>query len=166
MKKCWIMLALALLLPGCGTQETMETVSDVYDAPVMAQVQQVELTLPEGAAVPSMENPEAGRIYLCDGYTLTVQTGEAGDLDKTLRQVTGYKKEQLTLMETQRGGVTRYECAWSAAGEGGDQVCRAVILDDGSYHYAVTAMTDSAKAGELTAVWQGILDSVRLVSTG
>lgn len=162
MKKCWIVLALVLFLAGCGAQETFETVSDALDAPAMAQMQQVQLVLPDEAALPSMENSDAGKIYLCDGYTVTVQTMEAGDLDKTLRQSTGFAKNQLTVMETERDGITRYECVWSAAGEGGDQVGRAVVLDDGCYHYVVTVMADFERAGDLTKTWQGILDSVTL----
>lgn len=165
MKKCWILLLLTLFLTGCGAQQTFETVSDVLDMAAMAQMQQVSLVFPEDAAAASMENPDAGTIYLCDGYTLTVQTMEAGDLDRTLRQLTGYGREQLTVMETQQDNAARYECVWSAAGEGGDQVGRAVVLDDGNYHYAVTVMADFAAAGDLTAVWQEILSSVKLVST-
>lgn len=165
MKKCWILLVLTLFLTGCGAQQTFETVSDVQNVSAMAQMQQVELALPKEAATASMENPDAGKIYLCDGYTLTVQTMEAGDLDRTLRQLTGYSREQLTVMETQRSGIARYESVWTAAGEGGDQIGRAVILDDGSYHYAVTVMGDFTTAGDLTPVWQEILGSVKLVST-
>lgn len=166
MKRCWMLLVLTLVLSGCGAQQTFETVSDVYDVPAMAQMQQVELSLPKDAAAASMENPDAGKLYLCDGYTLTVQTMEAGDLSRTLRQLTGYAKDQLTVIETQRGGITCYESVWSTAGEGGDHVGRAVILDDSHYHYAVTVMADCSAAGELTPVWQEILDSVKLVSTG
>ena len=165
MKKCWILLTLLLLLTGCGAQQTFETVSDVLDMAAMAPMQQLSLALPKDAAAASMENPNAGKIYLCDGYTLTVQTMDAGDLDGTLRQLTGYGREQLTVMKTQQDNAVRYESVWSAAGEGGDQVGRAVILDDGNCHYAVTVMADFAAAGELTAVWQEILSSVKLVST-
>lgn len=166
MKKCWLLLVLVLGLTGCGAQQTFETVSDVLDMPAMAQMQQVELSLPKDAAAASMESPDAGKIYLCDGYTLTVQTMEAGDLNRTLRQLTGYNKEQLTVMETRYNGIARYESVWTAAGEGGDHVGRAVILDDGSYHYAVSVMADFTAAGDLTPVWQEILGSVKLVSTG
>lgn len=165
MKKILIAVALVLFLSGCGAQETFETVSDVVDMPVMAQAQQIELKLPKDAAAASMENPNAGKIYLCDGYTLTVQTMEAGDLDRTLRQLTGYGRQQLTIMETRQGKTKRYESVWTAAGEGGDQVGRAVILDDGNYHYAVTVMADFSTAGELTPVWQELLASAKLVST-
>lgn len=165
MKKFWIVLALALLLTGCSAQETYETLSDDYLQPAMAQLQQVVLTLPEEAAVQSMENDTAGKLYLCDGYTLTVQTVDGGDLDRTVRQLTGFSKDQLTVMETERNGVKRYQCVWTAAGEGGDHVGRALVLDDGSYHYAVTVMAQSAIAGELAQTWQDIFDSVSL-STG
>lgn len=165
MKKCWLILVLAVFLTGCGAQETFETVSDIYDAPAMAQMRQLEIALPKEAAVPSMENEDAGKIYLCNGYTLTVQTLAGGDLDRTMRQLTGFGREQLTVMETQVEGIDRYACVWSAAGEGGDQIGRAVILDDGSYHYAVTVMADSASAGELAEIWQEILKSAKLSST-
>lgn len=165
MKKCWFLLVITLFLWGCSAQETFETVSDVQDISAMAQMQQISITLPKDAAAASMENPNAGKLYLCDGYTLTVQTLDAGDLDKTLQQLTGYKREQLTVMETKQANAKRYESAWSAAGEGGDQVGRVVILDDGNYHYAVTVMADASGAGELTEVWQEILGSVALVST-
>lgn len=165
MKKLWAVLILVTLLAGCGAKQTFETVSDLNDVSAMAQMQQVELSLPEEAAAPSIENPEAGKLYLCDGYTLAVQTMESGDLDKTLRQLTGYGRSQLTLMQTNRNGIDRYECVWSAVGEDGDQIGRAVILDDGCYHYSVTTMASAQRAGELATTWQEIFDSVKLVST-
>ena len=165
MKKLWAVLILATLLAGCGAEQTFETVSDLNDVSAMVQMQQVELSLPEEAAAPSMENPDAGKLYLCDGYTLAVQTLESGDLDKTLRQLTGYGRSQLTLMQTNRNGIDRYECVWSAAGEDGDQIGRTVILDDGSYHYSVSVMSAADDAGELADTWQKIFDSVKLVST-
>lgn len=162
MNKCWVILLLVLFLSGCSAQETFETVSDDYDISAMAQMQQLQLTLPENAAVTTMENDETGKIYLCDGYTVTVQTMGAGDLNKTLRQVTGFSEDQLTIMQTQKDGFTRYDCVWCAAGEGGDQVCRAAILDDGSYHYAVTVMAEQSVAGQQTETWQSILNSLNL----
>lgn len=164
MKKCWLVLVMAVFLSGCGSEDTFETISDAYNTPVISQAQQLAITLPKEVAVPTMESTDGGKIYLCDGYTMTVQTLAGGDLDRTLREITGFGREQLTVMETQMDGVDRYACVWSAAGEGGDQVGRGVILDDGSFHYAVTVMAASSSAGDLTEVWQGILDSVKLSS--
>jgi hypothetical protein len=165
MKKVWIVLALAVLLTGCSAQDTFETLSDLLDMPAMAQMQQVDLVIPKEASVPSMESQEAGKIYLCDGYTLTVQTMEAGDLDRTLRQLTGYGRQQMTVMQTRRGSAECYECVWTGAGEGGDQLGRAMVLDDGSFHYAVTVMAAADDAGDLAETWQTIFDSVKLIST-
>ena len=166
MKKYLIgLLLLVVLLAGCDSSDVFEKMMDDCDLPVMAQMQQVQVSLPQEAAAPSMENAAGGKIYLCNGYTVTVQTMNAGDLDGTLRQITGFGRDQLTVMQTTNNGIDRYQCVWSAAGEGGDHVGRGVILDDGSYHYAVTVMADFLSAGELAAQWQGILDSVRLVST-
>ena len=89
---------------------------------------------------------------------------DGGDLNATMRALTGFSREQLTVMETERSDFKRYDCVWSTAGEGGDHVARAVILDDGYYHYAVTVMADFASAGELTRTWKTILDSVSLKS--
>ena len=161
MKKLWIIPALLLLLTGCGAQETFETIADVY-TPGQPTMQQVVLTLPEDAAVPTLISGDAGKLYLCNGYVLTVQTFTGGDLNKTLTQLTGFSRDSLQPVETVRGGVKRYDCAWTAAGEGEDQVGRAAILDDGTYHYAVTVMAGASKMRELSETWQNILDSFSL----
>lgn len=155
-------MLLVLLLSGCSVQPTFETISDQMDAPVVAQMRQLQLTLPKEATAPTLQSEENGMLYLCDGYTLTVQTMDAGDLDATLRALTGFSREQLTVMQTNRQDAKCYECVWSAVGEGGDQVARTVILDDGNYHYAVSVMADFASAGDLAKTWKQLLDSVAL----
>ncbi len=160
MKKVCLLLIFVALLSGCSTQPVFETVSDQVELPVMAPMRQLKVALPKEATAPTLQSEEIGALYLCDGYTLSVQTMEAGDLDVTMRALTGFPREKLTVMETARHGIRRYDCVWSAAGEGGDQVARAVILDDGNYHYAVTVMADFASAGDLAATWKGILDTV------
>ena len=138
---------------------------DVSVQPVIAPMQQVQVSLPDEAAAPAMEDGAGSKIYLCDGYTVTVQTFSGGDLDKTLQQATGFSRESLTLLETGHDGVTRYDCAWSTMGEGGNQVCRGVVLDDGRAHYVVCVMAPESEAGAFRETWQNILSSVTLVST-
>ena len=162
MKKLWVILALSLFLAGCGSKQTFETVDDVQAEPVIAQIKEVHLALPEEAAVPAMENTDGEKLYLCNGFALMVQTMDGGDLGRTLRQLTGFEKEQLAVMQTEQSGVIRYDCVWTTAGEAADQVCRAAILDDGSYHYAITVMSDFSAAGDLSETWRTILDSVSL----
>ena len=163
MRKLWIVGILALFLTGCSAQETFETVGDVLVVQTSSHMQQVLLSLPDDVITPVLESQEAGKLYLCEDYMVTVHTMPAGDMQSTIKTLTGYTPDALTVMETVKDGVKRYECVWTAAGEGEDQVGRAVILDDGSYHYAVTVMADASAAGELTDTWQEIFGTFRLV---
>lgn len=164
MKKCWILTALLLLLTGCSAEQTLETLSDAYVQPVSASAWQVIADIPQDASVTVLQSQDAGKLYLCDGYTVTVQTMASGDLENALRTVTGHEKEDLTLIQTRQADLKRYECVWTAAGEGEIQVGRACLLDDGNYLYALTVMADESKAGELAEVWQELFDSFRLAS--
>ncbi|MBO5317317.1 MAG: hypothetical protein J6A74_02610 [Oscillospiraceae bacterium] len=165
MKKCWIVGFLVLLLCGCGGQQTFEPVLDDYELPVAAPLHEISVSLPEDAAQPVLQSTDAGRLYFCNGYTLSLQTLSGGDLDRTLRSITGYGKDSLALIATAYQGADRYECAWTAAGEGAQQVGRAVVLDDGSSHYVVTVMADADAAGQLRSAWDSLLASVRLTDT-
>jgi hypothetical protein len=127
-------------------------------------MQQIHLELPEHASVTTLANREIGTLYLCDGYSVTTQNMEGGDLGRTVKAATGFESNALQLMQTSAGELDRYECVWVAAGENGTQVCRACILDDGNYHYVVTIMGDSIDAGNLNSQWQSIMQSVRLSS--
>ncbi len=164
MKKILLLLVLSVLLSGCS-QPTFETLGDIPLQQADAPAGKLSLSLPEEAAATVMESEQAGTLYLCDGYTVTVQTLPGGDLDKTLRQITGFSKDALTVMQTQDGENKRYESVWAAAGEEEDQVGRVCIIDDGNFHYAVAIMSDFTNAGDLAQTWQQILTSVSLDST-
>lgn len=163
MRKWWICLPLLLMmLSGCGAPTDYETMADQYLEPELPAAAEVRIWLPEDASVMTISDETAGTLYLCDSYSVAVQTLAAGDLDATLRSVTGYGAEALQLYALERGTVKRYECVWASAGEGGDQVGKAVILDDGSYHYAVTVFAPAGQAGGLAETWQEILGSIEL----
>ena len=156
-RKCACLLVLLLLLTGCTPAVDYESVSDsqMYIQPSSAQVQ---LQLPSTAAVTTISDGTGDRIYLCEGYSVAVQTFSAGDLDATLRSVTGFSSNALTILHTKSGELDRYECAWSCAGEQ-QQVGQAVILSDGNYHYTVSVLAD---AGSEPGQWQQVLQSVQL----
>ena len=164
MKKLWIVLALGLVLSGCGSQETFETVSDLYAQPVSAILQQVVLDIPQDAVAAVMQSDSEGTMYLCDDYTITVQTFASGDLNKTLQTATGYGKDKLQIMRTHANNAKRYECVWTAAGEGETQVGRTCVLDDGSYHYVLTVMAAEKQAGALMQTWNALMESFRIAS--
>ena len=162
MKKCWIFVH-ALLLTGCGAKPTFETLGDIPVQSVSAEAQQILVDLPQEAMASDAQKGSDEVLYLCDGYTLSVQTLEGGDLDRTLRRVSGYGKDSLKGMEIRQGDTKRYVCVWTAAGEEELQVGRTCVIDDGSHHYALTAMAGESKAGELQETWQEIFSTFRVV---
>ena len=158
MRKLCLAAMVALMLTGCGKPENFETMSDQYEIPEAAQPQQTSMLLDREAVSVSRENGES-KIFICDDFCAMVETFMAGDLDATIRSVTGYTKENLTVIERTTDGITSYECVWASAGEGGDQVGRVLILDDGDHHYVLSVMADAEKAGQLTETWQLLFDS-------
>lgn len=159
-----LFLLMSVLLLGCSAEPVFEPVEDVYGG-TLREPGTLQVMVPEKAAMLTSVG-DSGQLYFCDGYTLTVQTLSGGDLDRSFRSVTGYGKDVLTVLETLRQGVPCYSCAWTSTGETGDQVGRMVLLDDGVYHYTVTVMADADRAGELSEVWDQILNRVTLSNTG
>lgn len=161
MKKYVILTVLMLLLCGCGTSETYETVADEYLQPVMAEPREVRVDLPEESVMPAMET-EKGTLYLCEDYDVILQILDSGDLEATVRAVSGFDMEDLTLIQTAAGEIDQYEFVWSAAGESGQQIGRATVLDDGNYHYVLSATIDAQRMEEYQEVWNGIFESFHL----
>lgn len=161
MRKLWIIFACALCLAGCSATQTMETIADEL---VFAEAEacRIEFLFPQDSEAVLLAEDANNKLYQCGDFMVAVQVISGGDLNRSLQTVTGFDKDSLTVMRTERDGVTAYNCAWSAAGEGEDQVCRAVILDDGVYNYAVTVMADYTKAADLDDTWQEMLNSVEL----
>lgn len=162
MKK-WLVSALVLILLLCGCSQTdYETIADEYTPLAPGEKAQMVLRFSGDTEASAMESGEQESIYFCDGFTLTKQTLESGDLDKTLRAVTGYSREKIRLIQQNQENYRRYDFVWSCAGEGGDQICRGSILDDGNYHYVVTTMAPEGKAGELQQTWNELFSSFTL----
>ena len=162
MKKLLLLLVCGMIFTGCGGEQTMETVADEAVVQVSAEPREIYVALPDDTVLPAMES-DSGTMYFCKDYDISVQTMESGDLRKTVESVSGQNLEDLTIMETAVSDYIRYDFVWSAAGELGQQVCKASILDDGSYHYVLAVMGYAETAGEYGEIWSGILDSFCLV---
>ena len=158
--KRWLwMMVLAVLLCGCKAEETLETVSDEWMVPAMAQPREISVRLPENTVLPVMEQ-DGSKLYMGQDYEIMVETLASGDLKDTIRTISGFEKEQLTILETNQADADRYDFVWTTAGERGERLGRAVILDDGNYHYCMTALRD---AEESIVVWQDVFSSFTLV---
>ena len=155
-KVCWMMVI--LLLCGCSSRQTFETVTDEMVLQASSQPREILLTLPEETLLPAMET-DSGTLYLCDGYDVAVQTVESGNLDETVRQVCGFGSEELTMIQTKAGEYTCYDFAWTAATDLGQQIGRTKILDDGSFHYVLSTSTPERNAEEYYEIWNGIFES-------
>lgn len=163
MKKLCLLLSCALMLSACAAVPTFEKLSDEYvPADPVREPRQVYLELPEGAASPAMGSTEGERLYLCDGYEVTVETCVSGNIASTVRSVTGCAMESLTVLERQENGISRYDMAWTAPGEAEDQVCRCAILDDGCYHYAVCVAMDASRAKSCAAAADTVMSTIGL----
>lgn len=159
MKKWWVLLCLLVFLPGCAVTGTVETVDDDWLTPVDAPLGQILLELPASATMEASVGDENGRLYLCDGYDLTVQTMDRGDLDRTCRSLCGLESGRVTMLQMNDADGKRWEWAWTCVGEDGDWVGRAAVIDDGNYHYCVTVMAPAGAAAGLEDEWTALFDS-------
>ena len=160
MKKWWLLLMICAMLWGCGAEETFETVSDEI-LEVAAVQRQILVELPPEAAAPASES-DAGTIYICDGYEIMLQTLTGGDLDATLRTVSGYGRKDLTVVESRQGDYKRYDLVWACAGEEGERIGRGAVLDDGNYHYVLCVLSDADRVQEYEEVWSALFSSYSL----
>lgn len=159
MKKWLWMMVLSVFLCGCGAEETLETVSDEWVVPVMAQPREISVRLPEDVVMPVLEQ-DGRRLYMGQDYEIMLETLDAGDLSSTIRTLSGYEQDQLTVLQTRQANTERYEFVWTAAGEQGHRLGRAVILDDGNYHYCMSVLRN---AGDTQVVWRDVFGSFAIV---
>jgi hypothetical protein len=163
MKIVIVLLALTMLLTGCGAQETFETVQDMMPVEPVASPQQFFVNLPENAATPTFQDGDREQLYVCQDYCITKQILDGGDLQKTLMHVTGKTREELELLKTKGVAWDRYDFVWTSAGEEGLQLGRACILDDGDFHYVLSVMAQEESAGKLRQTITDVMDSCTLL---
>ena len=160
MKRILLVLLMSLLLAGCAEAELGETVADVWqEAVTVAAPRETRLELPGEAVACAMES-DTGRLYFGDGYEVMVQTLSSGDLDATIRALTGFDREDITVLQSQ-SDPKRWEFAWASAGEGGERLGRGVVLDDGNYHYCLTVLQD-ADDDDCQIIWSEVFNTFQL----
>lgn len=153
MKKIAIILLLCAMLSGCAAVPTFETLGDIMHEQAGANTPaQICLTLPEDAE-------SVGDAYFCNGFYVELKTVDAGDMNKTVQAMSGFSADDLTVMTASVNGIDRYEWVWSAASAEGEVVCRAAVLDDGNYHYCLTAVAPAQQGGALTDAWNALFSS-------
>ena len=158
MRVITIVVMLILGLSGCSAPVSFEAVTDVWEQGELPEPRDMAVLLPSDATVQTMSG-EQGVLYFCDGYEVAEQVFRSGDLSATLEEVTGYPEARLSVVVTDGVEGKHYYCAWTSTGETGDLVCRAVIVDDGNYHYCLTVMAEAEKSAGMQEVWSQILST-------
>ena len=159
MKRCVIFCLAAVLLTGCRSEQTLETVADEWVAPVMASPRSVWAELPDDALAPVLEG-DGQQVYFSEDYEIYLENRSSGDLEQTIRYLSGFDRDSLTVMKTRQGICDRYEFVWTCAGEEGQRLGRAVILDDGNYHYCMSALWDAGADSNVS--WEQVFGSFAL----
>ena len=155
MKRLWIILLLCALLCGCASAPTFETLGeDIHQA--VNTWKQTVVSVPEGAKEVACEN---GSYRVCDTFDLQVQTLPGGDLNATVHALSGYDASALTVLTSGMGQMVRYEWVWTAMSEAGQMLCRSLVLDDGAYHYCLTAIGPAELGENLNSCWNDIFSS-------
>ena len=161
MKRMIVLMTVLGLLSGCGAAETYELVTDEPVQQVSAQPREMHFFLAEETAMPAMET-DSGKLYLCGEYDVMSQIFDGGDLERTIRQVSGFSPNDLTVIQTEFENVKKTEFVWTSAAEEGHRICRAIILDDGNYHYVLSATVPAERIEEYQEIWNGIFETFKL----
>lgn len=160
MKKIWWIVCMLGLLTGCSTMETFETLGDIsHVSATLPEPTDLVLKMPANAALEVSLEDGGVSMYSCDGYTMVLQMLKAGNLEATIRTLSGFAPENVTILETACGDHMRYDWVWTAVAEEGDLVCRGAVLDDGIYHYALYTIAPSQNAGEVKEDWNELFGS-------
>ena len=154
-------LLILALLTGCAADETFETVADVWADETLPPPASICVALPGETALPVMES-DSGRVYLSNDYEVYLQTLEAGDLEASVKTMSGYSPDQLTMLTTTQDGMDRHEFVWACAGETGDWLGRGIILDDGNYHYTMSVLRSAEAVESSQVVWDGVFSSFHI----
>lgn len=162
MKKLFVLLLITSMLLGCSAEETFEVVEDVIPVEPVAVPQQFFVSLPDEAMTPTFQG-DGEELYVCQGYTISKQIQESGDMEKTVNTLTGHSQEDIQIIKTFYDNCDRYDLVWTAAGEEGLQLGRACILDDGNYHYILSTLAGEDTAGQLRDTFQDMYDSCKLL---
>ena len=138
MKKIFAGLLTAMLLAGCASgAPELETMAAVLPSgPQRAAAREIGVWVPEEAEAEVMAGDV--RSYRWKDCEIRVRTLDGGDIRRTVEELTGMKYENLTVMGRRQGDLQLYQTVWCSAGEESVLLGRAIIADDGAYHYCVT----------------------------
>lgn len=136
------LVLMVLLLSGCSAVPVWETVDDsMLEQPAMWRDQSyvIQIDLPD-SAVP-MGEMEGIRRYEAGNMEVETCTFLASDINIAVRYLTGFEKDQLTVLELTRFGLPEYRFAWCCQTDEGVRIYKADLIQDQMVYYAVVCST-------------------------
>lgn len=138
-------LVLILGLTGCGKEAALgrETVLDtlpVLGAEPAEESWQMVFEVPEDGVLETGISGESVRLYQgANGdYELLAQAVSADSIETVVKEVSGFRWDELLPLQRKQHDFDRYEFAWAAQDDAGTRVCRGAVLRDGGTYYILT----------------------------
>ena len=144
-KQVWLLAALSLLfLSACkpAAEPVWETVDDldVVQTVGIQDTYTMVFDVPMDAVMDTAATQSGRTVYeQKDGdYEIVCETFPASGIEGIVRRLTGFEKDKLDVIETTRFGLPEYRFAWCSDSEEGSRVCRADVIFEAPYCYALT----------------------------
>ena len=132
--KWWIMISCLFLLTGCAAQPVWETVED--SGPVVARQADYDL-LPLSGQAEVIAAHNGDTLYQMGTMEILTTTFYAADYQTAVKHLSGYKAENLNILQTSRYDMPEYQFVWCSQSEEGGMIYRADLIMDDMTCYAI-----------------------------
>lgn len=165
MKKMWMACAMLAMLCGCAQmQPTWETVDDslaLAAGSFLDNAYVMEFDVPVEAEKSSSGSRSVWAEENGD-YEIACETVLSSDVEAVIAELSGFPAEQLQIVQTTRYAMPEYQFAWYTSGDEGGRLCRADVLTDGTYCYALCFSCREELAREYDTTAQTVFATFRL----
>lgn len=136
------------------SRETVLDTLPVLAAQSQEKTWQMVFEVPEDGVLETGTSGENLRLYLgANGdYELLAQAVSADSIETVVRELSGFRCDELSPLHRKQHDFERYDFAWAAQDDTGGRICRAAVLQDGESFYILmsSALEKSAKEYQKT----------------
>lgn len=164
-------LGALLLLSGCAGERVWETVSDTpgdlvetVASAMGEEPYEIIFAVPDDAVLETFSQTETYTAYeAADGaYQIESLVLDTPDIDTVISTLTGLVPETVETIKTKRFSMPEYRFVWYALTEEGGRLCRASVLTDTEYSYALVFSAREDAGARSRACRDGVLSSFGL----
>lgn len=167
MKKIHLFIVLAaVLLSGCAAaQPERLVVNDVVETfPAGTVKYTISVSLPEGMTEAVYGGSSDKRMYeSADGtYFVITEVLPRCSAEDAIRQMTGYKAEDLGMICTRNMSMPEYRFSWCTDGEHGMLTCTGIVVEDAAFCYCLSFCADEQQAKNCAAARDQVMSGFGL----